>query len=90
MLGDRRWPRNGVSLPKANEWQHIKSKRVNSLFIANNKILIFLKNSYVLKFSFFGDIEDIFKLPTKLNSNPVFVNDTFLYLDKNNKLSVVN
>ena len=77
---------------KISKFLNLKKKKVefNSLFIANNKILIFLKNSYVLKFSFFGNIEDIFKLPTKLNSNPVFVNDTFLYLDKNNKLSVVN
>ena len=77
---------------KISKFLNLKKKKVefNSLFIANNKILIFLKNSYVLKFNFFGNIEDIFKLPTKLNSNPVFVNDTFLYLDKNNKLSVVN
>ena len=51
---------------------------------------IFLKNSYLLKFSVQGELKNVFKLPTKLNSNPIFVNNSLLYVDKNKKLSEIN
>ena len=58
--------------------------------IANNRILVFLKNSYILKFNLKGEMIDIIKLPTKINSKPIFIDSSLLYLDKNNKLSIVN
>ena len=69
-----------------------KSKKVElkTIMIANNRILVFLKNSYILKFNLKGEMIDIIKLPTKINSKPIFIDSSLLYLDKNNKLSIVN
>ena len=67
-----------------------KKIKIKNIFIVNNKVMIFLKNSYVVYFNTNGIIEDVFKLPTKLNSNPIIVNKSLLYLDFKNKLSIVN
>ena len=56
----------------------------------NGKIFIFLKNSFVLKFNVNGNLEDVYKLPTKINTNPIFIKKTILYLNNKNKLSIVN
>ena len=58
--------------------------------MAGDHILIFLKNSFVLKFTLNGAIKDIYKLPSKINTNPIFVDGSILYLDFKKKLSVVN
>ena len=58
--------------------------------VVNDKIFIFLKNSYILKFSIYGNLDEIVKLKNKLNSDPIFVDNTMLYLDKKNKLRIIN
>ena len=78
---------------KISEFLNVKkSKKVElkTIMIANNRILVFLKNSYILKFNLKGEMIDIIKLPTKINSKPIFIDSSLLYLDKNNKLSIVN
>ena len=77
---------------KISEYLNIKEKRVKfkKLLIANNKILIFLSNSYLLIFNIDGSLENVKKLPSKIQSNPIIVNETILYLSNNNKLSIVN
>ena len=52
--------------------------------------MLFLENSYVVYFNINGSVDDIFKLPSKLNTNPIIINKSLLYLDFKNKLSVVN
>ena len=56
----------------------------------NDKIYIFLKNSYVLKFELAGKIKEIVKLPNRINTFPIIINNSILYLDQKNKISVVN
>ena len=65
-----------------------KKKNINIklLRIINDQIFIFLNNSYVIKFKINGRIQEIFKLPKKLNSNPIFINDAMIYLSSSNKL----
>ena len=63
---------------------------VRNIMVVNDKIFIFLKNSYILKFSIYGNLEEIVKLKNKLNSDPIFVDNTMLYLDKKNKLRIIN
>ena len=63
---------------------------VKSFFIANNEIFIFLENSYLVKFDINGKINDITKLPAKLGSSPIFINNSILYLSKKNKLIILN
>ena len=58
--------------------------------IVNSKIFIFLKNSFVIKLSIEGEIENIFKLPSKMNSNPIFSNNEMIYVNNNNKINVIN
>lgn len=77
---------------KIAEFLKIKKKKValKSLITANNSIYIFLENSYIIKFKFNGEIEKVNKLPSKIHSNPIFINKSLLYLDKKNKLFVVS
>ena len=63
---------------------------IKSLALINNDLYIFLKNSYLVKFKATGVIRNIVKLPTKINSNPIFINDSIIYLNKKNKLVVLN
>jgi|TARA_B110000211_G_scaffold207010_1_gene242501 outer membrane protein assembly factor BamB len=67
-----------------------KKAKFKNLIIADDHLLILLKNSFVLKFNLNGTLKDIYKLPSKINSNPMFVDGSILYLDFNKKLSVVN
>ena len=58
--------------------------------IVNNKIMLFLKNSYVLKFSIKGNLDELYKLPSKISSNLLIVDGSLIYLDFKNKISVIN
>ena len=61
-----------------------------NIFMVNNEIFIFLKSSYVLKFNVNGNLKDIKKLPTKINSYPIFINKLILFINNKNKLSILN
>ena len=77
---------------KVSEFLDTKKKRAKfkNVLILNGKIFIFLKNSYVIVFELNGNIEKIVKLPFKMNSAPILVQDSLIFLDFNNKISVVN
>ena len=72
----------------------LKSKKKvfepKNLFLVNGKILVFLKSSHILSFDLKGNLEDVRKIPIKINSNPIFVNDSILFLDNKNKITVIN
>ena len=61
-----------------------------NLLLMNDKIFIFLNNSFVLNFDIIGNLDNIKKLPTKINSNPIIIDGSIIYLDKKNRLSIVN
>ena len=77
---------------KISEFLNTRKKRAEfkNIFMINNKIFIFLKNSYVIVFELNGNIEKIIKLPFKLNSEPILIQDSLIFLDFNNKISIVN
>ena len=77
---------------KISEFLDTKKKRAEfkNVLMLNGKIFIFLKNSYVIVFEVNGNIEKIVKLPFKMNSAPILVQDSLIFLDFNNKISVVN
>ena len=60
------------------------------MMIANNKIFIFLKNSFLLKFEFNGKLKNIEKLPYKINTFPIIIEGSMVFFDFKNRLSVVN
>jgi len=67
-----------------------KSISIKSLSLANNNLLIFLDNSYLVAFNKNGKIEKIEKFKSKLGTSPIFINKSILFLNKNNKLIVLN
>jgi len=67
-----------------------KSILIQSAFIANDSLLIFLDNSYVIKLNVSGKIEAINKLPAKIKSPPIFVSSSMIYLDNKNKINILN
>ena len=73
---------------KIADYLNTKKKRAqyrNIMFI-NNKLFIFLKNSYVIKIKTNGEIEKIFKLPSKLKTDPIVANSSIYFLGSKNKL----
>ena len=51
----------------------------NNIFIVNSKLYIFLNNSYLLKFDINGNFLNKVKLPSKINSDPIFLNNTLYF-----------
>ena len=69
-----------------------KQKQINikHLYLLNSSLFVFLNNSYLVKFDLNGRIKGIDKLKAKLATNPIFINQSILFLDKNNKLVILN
>ena len=44
------------------------------------KLHVFLENSYYLIYNFDGILEDIRKLKTKINSQPILINNSIFYI----------
>ena len=63
-----------------------KNLSIKNIQIADNQIFIFLENSYFIKLSVLGEIIDILKLPSKLLSDPIFVDSSMYYLSKKKKI----
>lgn len=67
-----------------------KSVSVKNLKIVNDKLYLFLKNSFIVKFDTSGKIENIEKLKFKIQSEPIFLDGAILYLNNNNQLIEIN
>ena len=61
-----------------------------NIIMANDHIYIFLKNSYVLKFNVKGNLIKVDKLPSKLNTHPLLIDGSIIYLDYKNKISIID
>ena len=70
----------------------IKKKQVaiKNIMIINNEIFVFLQNSFTLRFNIKGNLISVKKLPTKLFTDPIIIDDLMLYIDLKNKLAIVN
>ncbi len=77
---------------KISEYLDTKKKSVSikSYSIVNNDIFIFLRNSYLIKFTIQGEIKNIKKLKYKMSTNPIFVDNSIMYLNKKNQLIILN
>ncbi len=73
---------------KILKYLKLKKTKINSqsIFIANNYIYIVLENSQLIKLNLRGNLEKIVKLPNTINSQPLFVNDLMIYLNKSGRL----
>ena len=77
---------------KIAEFLNLKKKKLEpqSFFLVNNKIFTFLKNNYLIIFNINGELEEVRKLPSKIYSIPIFINNSIFYLDQKNRLLVLN
>ena len=58
--------------------------------LVNDTLFIFLNNSHIIKFNIRGEIDETIKLPSYLSSQPIFIDNFLLYLNKKNKLLLIN
>ena len=63
---------------------------IKSAALINNNFFLFLSNSYLVQFSAEGKIVNIDKLPSKLGSTPIFIEESIIYLNSKNKLVILN
>ena len=61
---------------------------IMSMALLNNNLFLFLNNSFILEFSLEGKVKNIRKLPVKLGSSPIFIDNSIIYLN-NNKLAII-
>tara|TARA_Y100000591_G_scaffold300707_1_gene294387 strand:- start:3974 stop:5296 length:1323 start_codon:yes stop_codon:yes gene_type:complete len=67
-----------------------KSAEFKSMMMANNYLYLFLKNSYFLKLNLNGEIQKVKKLSSKLKTYPIFVDNSLMFLNKKNRLIVID
>ena len=74
--------------------EHVNSKKktifINSFSVINDQLFVFLKNSYLVKFTKIGRTSEIIKLPTKLNSQPIFIEEKILFINNKNNLVIID
>ena len=64
--------------------------QIKKINILSNKIYIFLNNSNLLIYNFKGELKEIKKFPTKINFQPIFLNNSIVSLNSKNKLLVID
>ena len=67
-----------------------KSAEFQSMMIADNYLYIFLKNSFYLKLNFYGEIQSVQKLSSKIKTYPIFVDHSLIFINNKNKLIVID
>ena len=77
---------------KVADYLKVKRRDLSFKYFAllNNNIYIFLQNSYLLKFKINGEVSEIYKLPAKINSSPIFIDNSIFFLDLKNKPIMIN
>ena len=73
-----------------SKFLNIEKKKVEykNMFILSNHIFIFLKDSYFIKYDIKGKFKDFKKLPSKIHSFPIVIDNFILYLNNKNKIFV--
>ena len=64
--------------------------QIKKINILSNKIYIFLNNSNLLIYNFRGELKEIKKFPAKLNIQPIFIKNSIIGLNSNNKLLIID
>ena len=72
----------------------LKSKKkilnIKKIYLVNNKLFILLSNSHIISFDLRGEINEVFKLPSKMLLDPIFINNSLLYLNSKNQFITLN
>lgn len=74
------------------DYLNTKKKTINIKLVTliNSKLYVFLENSYIVKFFAQGHIDDVQKLPSKISSSPIFINDSMIYINNSNRLIILD
>ena len=74
------------------DFLNVEKKKVmfKDIFIVNNDLYIFLNNSYLLKFTIYGDLITVKKLPSKINSHPIFMNQSIIFINSKNQIVIID
>ncbi len=77
---------------KVSDFLNIKKDQLNikNFMILEDKLVVFLENSFILILNINGNLEQIKKLSAKINTFPIIIDKSILYLDKNNKICIIN
>ncbi len=77
---------------KVARYLNSKKKKldIKNFYMINNKIFIFLQNSYVIQLNITGEIDKIIKLPSSLATYPIIIDNLLLYLNRKNKIIALN
>ena len=67
-----------------------KNLRFKNFMLLNNDLFIFLDNSYVLNLNINGEIKKVYKLPSKIYTSPIIINNSILYLNYKNRLNLLD
>ena len=67
-----------------------KKLLLSKFMLLNGEIFIFLKNSYLIVLEVNGKIKEIKKLPSKINSFPIIINNSILYINDKKKLVILD
>ena len=80
-----------ISLQVA-KFLNTKKKNLNfkEIMLLNNKVYIFLENSFILNFKENGELKEVKKLPSQIYSSPIFIDSKTLYLNQKKKLIILN
>ena len=75
--------------------QKINKKNSNlkyslQMMILNNEIFLFINNSYILNIDLNGKFRSLNRLKLKTNTFPISIENALYYLDKKNKLIILN
>ncbi len=70
----------------------IKKQKISlkDFMLVQDEFLILLNNSYILNFDIRGKLQEIRELNSRISSKPIFINSSLLYLDKKNRLIILN
>ncbi len=73
-----------------SKFLNIKKKKVEfrNMFILSNNIYVFLNDTYFIKYDIKGRFKDFKKLPSKIQSRPIVIDNFILYLNNKNKIFV--
>ena len=70
----------------------IKKEKISlkDFMLVQDEFLILLNNSYILSLDVRGKLKEIRELSSRISSKPIFINSSLLYLDKKNRLIILN
>ena len=70
--------------------ENIKKNIFLTKMILNSEIYIFLNNSVILNFAIEGKFKGSIKIPSKIITNPILIENRILFLNKSNKLIILD